>query len=218
MKTLTFSYDDGGIGDIRLVELFHKYGMKATFNLNSEMLGTVAGIGQLVNREDVRHIYEGHEIAVHTLTHPNLTELLDDAEVIRQVEQDRIALSELAGYEVVGMAYPCGGTNHDERVIRLIDENTGVRYARTITSTYEFKKPDRLLELNPTIWHYEMDKMFELGETFLKLPKEDSSIFYIWGHSFEFDRWEGSWERFEEFLKMMSGRTDIRYCTNKEIF
>ena len=38
-KALTFSYDDGVTQDIRLAELFHKYGMKATFNLNSELLG-----------------------------------------------------------------------------------------------------------------------------------------------------------------------------------
>ena len=39
LKGLTFSYDDGDLQDKRLVELFNKYGMKATFNLNSELLG-----------------------------------------------------------------------------------------------------------------------------------------------------------------------------------
>ena len=38
-KLLTFSYDDGVTQDIRLIELFNKYGMKATFNLNSMRLG-----------------------------------------------------------------------------------------------------------------------------------------------------------------------------------
>ena len=37
-KILTFSYDDAVTQDIRLIELFNKYGMKATFNLNSELL------------------------------------------------------------------------------------------------------------------------------------------------------------------------------------
>ena len=49
-KFLTFSYDDGVTQDIRLIELFNKYGMKATFNLNSELLGKD---GALV-REGVR--------------------------------------------------------------------------------------------------------------------------------------------------------------------
>ena len=58
---------------------------------------------------------------MHTLTHPNLT-MCDEAEIIRQVENDRLNLSELAGYEVVGMAYP-NGPNNDE-VARIIRENT----------------------------------------------------------------------------------------------
>ena len=34
-KVLTFSYDDGVVQDIRLVNIFNKYGLKATFNINS---------------------------------------------------------------------------------------------------------------------------------------------------------------------------------------
>ena len=50
------------------------------------------------------------------------------------MEQDRLNLSELAGYEVIGMAYPGGGVNNDRRVADLIQAHTGVQYARTITS------------------------------------------------------------------------------------
>ena len=38
-KAITFSYDDGVTQDIRLIELFNKYNVKATFNINSELLG-----------------------------------------------------------------------------------------------------------------------------------------------------------------------------------
>ena len=34
-KALTFSYDDGIEQDRKLVEIFNRYGMKATFNLNT---------------------------------------------------------------------------------------------------------------------------------------------------------------------------------------
>ena len=40
LKVITFSYDDCTIQDRRLVDLFNKYGVKATFNVNSELLGT----------------------------------------------------------------------------------------------------------------------------------------------------------------------------------
>ena len=146
MKAVTFSYEDGVTKDIRLIELLNKYNLKCTFNLNSELLGK-RGILIRENQrvchykiypEDVKGIYEGHEVAVHTLTHPNLTKL-DEKEIVRQVEQDRLNLSELVGYEVVGMAYPCGGVNNDDRVAGIIREQTGVQYSRTITCTGNFE-------------------------------------------------------------------------------
>lgn len=224
MKALTFSYDDGVTQDIRLIELFNKYGMKATFNLNSELLGQENHLireGVRVNHtkndpKDVKHIYAGHEVAVHTLTHPNLLRIEDDAEVIRQVEQDRLNLSKLCGYEVVGMAYPCGGNCYDARTIDLIKNNTGVKYSRTTNSTFNFDLQKELIEFNPTVYHHvEMDKMFELGEQFLNLKPDKPQIYYVWGHAYEFDIYQ-NWDRFEEFLRMMSGRDDICYCTNKE--
>ena len=36
-KAITFSYDDGVTQDVRLIELLNKYGLKSTFNLNSEL-------------------------------------------------------------------------------------------------------------------------------------------------------------------------------------
>lgn len=224
MKALTFSYDDGVTQDIRLIELFNKYGMKATFNINSELLGKEGELlreGVRVNHtknnpQDIKSIYAGHEVAVHTLTHPNLQQIAQDEEIIRQVEQDRRNLSELCGYEVVGMAYPCGGFCYDERVINLIRQNTGVKYSRTTHSTHNFDPQTELLEFNPSVYHHaEMDKMFELGEKFLNLETEYPQIFYVWGHAYEFDIHD-DWARFEEFLQMMSGRSDICYCTNRE--
>ena len=35
-KAVTFSYDDGVPQDLRLVEIFDRYGMKGTFNLNCD--------------------------------------------------------------------------------------------------------------------------------------------------------------------------------------
>jgi len=225
MKAITFSYDDGVTQDVRLAELFHKYGMKATFNLNYNRLGKEGSLvreGWTVNHTknapaDVARIYAGHEIAGHTLDHPRLPAIAEDGEVIRQVEEDRLRLSELAGYEVVGFAYPCGGVNNDDRVAGLIRENTGVKYCRTITSNHSFDPQTNLYRFNPTVYHHaEMDKMFELGERFLSLRAETPQIFYIWGHAYEFDIYN-NWDRFEEFLQMMAGKEDIFYGTNKEV-
>lgn len=224
MKAVTFSFDDGVTQDIRLIELFNKYGLKCTFNINSEKLGLqeVLDLGNgkqvkhfKVNAADVKSIYSGHEVAVHTLTHPNLTQL-DKEEVIRQVEQDRLNLSALCGYEVVGMAYPCGGINNDDRTAAIIRENTGVKYARALESSGSFEPQKNLYRLQSSVYHMDFDQMTAMAEEFVILQPDSPKIFYIWGHSYEFDV-DNTWGRFEEFLQFISGREDIFYGTNQEV-
>lgn len=227
MKALTFSYDDGVLQDKRLIEIFNKYGLKATFNLNSELLGKNGELrlgpdAKYIDHtkndpEDVKYIYDGHEVAAHTLTHPFLPDISDDGEIIRQVECDRTKLSELCGYEVVGMAYPCGGQNHDDRVADIIRNKTGIKYSRTIISNYSYDLQSDLYKFKPTVYHHgEFDKMIELGQRFIEMKADTTQIFYVWGHAYEFD-YRNDWDRFEEFCKMMSGHDDIFYGTNKEV-
>lgn len=223
-KALTFSYDDGVTQDIRLAEMFRKYGLKATFNLNSQLLGEENSLergGVVVNHtkvrpEEVAQVYKGHEVAVHTLTHPRLSACTKE-EVIRQVEEDRKVLSKLVGYEVVGMAYPCGGVNNNDEVAQIIKENTGVQYARTITSTFNFEPQENLYRFNPSVYHImEMEQLFQLGEQFLAMKPDRPQIFYVWGHSYEFDI-RDTWGDMERFCQMMSGKEDIFYGTNREV-
>lgn len=223
-KAITFSYDDGVTQDIRLIELLNKYDLKCTFNLNSERLGKpnmLTRQGQRIAHykiapQDVKHVYAGHEVAVHTLTHPRLTELEQD-EIIRQVEEDRQNLEELVGYDVVGMAYPCGGVNHDERVERIIRENTRMQYCRTITTTGDFELQKDLHCLNPTEFHLHWDRLMELGRQFVELESDRPQIFYIWGHSYEMDYDPHNWLRLEAFFELISKRKDIFYGTNREV-
>lgn len=225
-KAFTLSYDDGIGQDIRLINILNKYNLKATFNINSGLLGkrgTLDYDGKKLdhvrhNLADVKYIYEGHEVAVHTLTHPNLVNIEDDAEVLRQVEEDRLSLSELVGYEVKGMAYPGGGVNCDKRVADIIKNNTVIRYARTVDVTRSFEPYEDLYQYKPTLSNFwDWDILFQMGKEFLDLKADSPKIFYIWGHAYEFDIFPERWEIFEEFCKMMSGKSDIFYGTNIEV-
>ncbi|MBE5751302.1 MAG: polysaccharide deacetylase [Clostridiales bacterium] len=221
-KAVTFSFDDGVVQDIRTIEILNKYGLKATFNLNSGYFGCVGAEDNWGARHDkvlasrVKEIYQGHEIAVHTLTHPNLT-TLDEETIIRQVELDRKALEELCGYEIIGMAYPCGGVNNDDRVAEIIRKNTPIRYSRTITSTHNFDLQENLLRFNPTVYYMEKEKTQTLIDEFLAKDTDEPQLFYFWGHTYEFDRTGNSWEEFENICKKLAGHADIFYGTNKEV-
>lgn len=226
LKAVTFSYDDGVTQDIRLIELLNKYSLKCTFNLNSELLGKPGILIRenqrishyKVTPQDVKYVYDGHEVAAHTLTHPFLPAVTDEAEIIRQVEQDRLNLSELAGYEVVGMAYPGGGINNDDRVADIIRRGTNIKYARTTDITDRYDLQSNLYRFNPNVYHImEFDRMMQMGREFADLKPDKPQIFYIWGHSYEMDYRPDYWIKLEEFFKLISGRDDIFYGTNAEV-
>lgn len=222
-KAITFSFDDGVWQDEPLVAILNKYGLKATFNLNSGCFGSsnsYEAFGKMICRDRLKEgqvtaIYAGHEVAVHTLTHPNLTQQTDE-EVIRQVEGDRQNLERIFGYPIVGMAYPCGGVNNDDRVAALIAKHSPIRYARTITSTHSYGlQKDSLLRFNATA-HFLDKELDRLTDEFLALEPEDEQLLYIWGHSYELDA-NDAWDRFERFCQKIAGKADIFYGTNREV-
>lgn len=224
-KMLTLSFDDGITQDERFIEILNKYGIKCTFNINSSLLGMDGYLlindkkisHKKISPERVREVYKGHEVASHTLTHPNLTTLSPD-EIIEQVERDRRTLSELAGYEVTGFAYPCGGINSNRVVADIIKNNTGVNFARTIVHSYSFDLPKDLFLLKPTAsLTKDKEKLLDLCHQFLDSNPDSPKLFYIWGHSYELDI-DDSWSYFEEVCKLLGGRDDILYCTNTEAF
>ena len=223
-KAPTVSSDDGVTQDIRLVEILNRYGLKGTFNINSGLLGLPGALhrdwGKInhtkIKASEVKELYAGHEVAVHSLTHPTLVGLEEET-IIRQVEEDRKALEGLCGYPIVGMAYPNGP--FDKRVIKAISENTPIRYSRTTESTHSFEvQKENLLAYNPTVYYRE-DCLEEMIDKFLESESEEDQLLYIWGHSYELDDKNIAidWETFDRLCKKLAFRKDIFYGTNKEV-
>lgn len=226
LKAITFSFDDGVKQDKKLIKLLDKYNLKATFNINSGLLGKKDIIyfdkkhkcNHIKNKkEEIKKIYKNHEVACHTLTHPNLT-ILKKEEIIKQINNDQKNLTKLTNKDVIGLAYPCAYPNCNKKVINIIKKNTTIKYARTIKSSYNFDIPEDLIEYNPTVYYLEVDKMFELGKKFIKLKPNKPQLFYIWGHSYELDSPMINYKILEEFFKLISNKKDIYYCTNKDAF
>jgi peptidoglycan/xylan/chitin deacetylase (PgdA/CDA1 family) len=208
-KALTMSFDDGQIHDLRLVEIFNRYGIKGTFHLNSGKLDDEKGA--FLTSEDVATKFEGHEISVHSLTHPFL-ERISDEEVVNEIVEDRKNLEAICGYPVRGMSYPFG-TYTKDLIPKL--RALGMQYSRTVKSTLKFNVPEDFMEWHPTC-HQIDGRIFDLLKSF-KENKYPMPLFYIWGHSFEFPR-DNNWEHIEEFCKAASGDEDVWYATNIEIY
>ena len=212
----TLSYDDGLPADKRLVEMFNRYGLKSTFNLNGEKVNEVGGMAI----EDVKSLYlpNGHEVAVHGAKHYSLGEI-PDGMVIQEIMDNRRALEKTFGVLVQGLAYPNGSVS--DRVVQLL-EDCGIRYARTVVSTEKFDIPTDWLRL-PATCHHKNPRLMELAERFLQGGNKrhyfyhQPLLFYVWGHSYEFDR-DDNWEMMESFCQFIGGREDIWYATNGEIY
>ena len=221
-KAATFSFDDGVTQDCRLVQILNKYGLKATFNINSGLLGVDGNLernGRTVTHnkikpEEVKALYLGHEIAVHTVNHPTLVGL-EESQIIYEVEEDRKALEKLCGYPIVGMAYPNGP--NDDRVAKIIENNSPIKYSRTVTSTHSFNvQKENLLRYNPTVYYIE-ECFEEIVDKFLNSNDGEEQLLYIWGHSYEMDAGYISWEKFERICQKLAGKENVFYGTNKEV-
>ena len=204
LKALTFSYDDGLRSDLRLVEIFNRFGMKATFNLNA---GRMQG-EDFIHAEELKTVYAGHEIAAHGYSHPFL-ERIPNACALNEMLEDRHQLETVTGSIVNGFALPFG-TRSPETLVQL--KAAGFLYSRTINATGTFNLPDNFLEWHPTCHHKDAESICSI----FKHCGYALSLCYIWGHSFEFER-KGNWDLIEHICSELSGREEIWYAANREI-
>lgn len=220
-KALTLSYDDGVEQDAQLLSIMNAHGLKGTFNLNTGCYaeeGTVYPAGQIHRRMPESKVTElfansGQEIAVHGLTHPWL-EQLPEPMMMRELIADRENLERQFGTIVRGMAYPFGA--FDDRVVEGV-RRAGLVYARTTIASHGFKIPADWLRLEATC-HHNDPALRELTQRFVKgKPERDSWLFYLWGHSYEFEA-DDNWQVIEAFAQETGNRSDIWYATNIQIY
>jgi len=221
-KALILSYDDGRTEDRQLVKLLNKYGLKGTFHLNSNKLGTT----DYLSKFEIKKLFTKHEVSVHTANHPNLT-TLTKIEVVNEVIEDRKELEKLMGYPFRGMAYPFG--NNNDFVVEII-KDLGIEYARTVDDTYAFKIPENFLKWHPTIHQFakaywepnnsENDKkelavFYQLINDFINT--KELALFEIWGHSWEMGNNKVKWEETEKFFKLLANNPAIYYTTQIDL-
>lgn len=220
-KAFTLSYDDGVIQDRRLVKIFDTYGAKCTFNLNygtlgyksiAKMPGDIEVDISKVEKDEIKKLYDNHEVGGHGLYHSSLT-LVGSPLAMYEIINDKVELEKLTGKQLKMFAYPFG--HYNEKTVELL-KYAGYKGARTIVSTNSFDLPEDFLVLNPTCHHNDKNLM-KLAEEFIKRPSFLPSLFYVWGHGYEFDH-DNNYDVMENLLKYLSEYKDqIWFATNSEI-
>jgi len=217
LKAVTFSYDDGVLQDKRFVNILNKYGLKCTFNVNSGINRSNEPFYdhdvqvERFNLDELVPLYQGHEIALHSVTHPVLTNL-QETEIYNEVAKDKINLENVFHTSMVGMAYPFG--EYNDLVVSVVGQ-CGILYSRTVESNHSTSLQTDLLRYKPTC-HHNDPEIFNIIDTFLISKPTEPQILYIWGHSYEFDV-DRNWEHLEKICHKLSNRNDIFYGTNKEV-
>lgn len=216
-KAFNVTYDDGVLQDIPFVKLLNKYHLKGTFNLNSELIKNqfewTHENGSIIKRlsaDKVVSLYDGHEIASHTLTHPYLKDLTEN-ELLHQLSQDKINLEKLFGREVRGFAIPFDYYNP---MIENCVKKCGFEYGRISQMSHSFQPQKDYYNWKATVFHCE-EIMEELTDSFL-VTNDELAIFQIVGHSYDLDV-ENKWELIENIFKRISNQNDILPMTTIEI-
>lgn len=203
---LTMSFDDGRNYDRKMIELFNQYQIKGTFHLNSGKLDEVG----YVSKDEVKQLYDGHEVACHTVNHPHLTEL-PTTQIIEEVLKDKETLESLVEYPIRGISVPFGAYNQE--ILNTL-KLCGMEYNRTVIRTYKFDAPNNFLEWHPTHHLREFDQ--QLFDDFFNNPFNQMKILYLWGHSYEFEDLN-LWHDLEKTCAYLGNKDTIWYATNIQL-
>ena len=228
MKAVTFSYDDGVKPDIRLSEIFSKYGLKATFNINSSAL--TEGESKRLSADEIKTniIDRGHEVAVHGAEHM-ASAMVSPTLCLKDAFECRRVLEDTFDTIIRGMAYPDTGirvsdNGNSYETVKNILTYSGIVYSRTLSGdNNRFEMPRDFHAWMPTAHHNNpallgwVEEFNSLEYSTFRTNRNAPRLMYIWGHSYEFDR-DNNWDRIEEICNKISGRDDTWYATNIEIY
>ena len=220
-KAVTLSYDDGAPSDLRFSDVITKAGLKCTFNLSAN--------GKVTDEQYKEYMLDrGHEIATHGARH-RANCMQRPIEGIKDVLDCRLNLEKRFGRIIRGMAYPDSSleqmeTGIEYETIRSYLKDLDIAYARNIGGdNNKFRLPKDWHAWMPTAKH-KNPQIMEWIDEFLALDVEKlyrsarmPRLFFMWGHSFEFDR-DDNWDLLDRICEKLGGHEDIWYATNIEIY
>lgn len=216
-KAFNVTYDDGIVQDVRFVALLNKYGLKGTFNLNSQLMEQefewTHPTGMTVRRlslEAARHLYDGHEIASHTLTHPYLSDKSEE-ELLWEIGEDKRRLEAFFGREVAGFGVPFHF--YDGKIAACVRQ-CDFEYGRMSEETRHYSPWQDPYFWRCGIFHL-APELDDYVEGFFHTD-EELALCQIVGHSYDLDA-ENLWDKMEALFQRVSDDDRILPMTHLEI-
>lgn len=211
---VTTSWDDGHALDMRLADLLARYGVAATFYISPRNRELSAR--ERLTDAQLRQLSARFELGAHTMTHPRLTALEDEA-ARREIVDSKQYIEKHAGVPVRSFCYPGGyfAPRHEQML-----KDAGFTLARTVKQG-ALAAGDNYFELPTTVHAYPHRRHFwesweERAMRLFERAIERGGMYHLWGHSWEIDK-NGDWPRLERVLKHIANRADARYVTNAQL-
>lgn len=221
-KYFTLSFDDGTYEDEKMIALLKKYGIKASFCINTGLMDgnnviEVAGKWRRMNFEYAQKnkVYDGFDVISHGFKHKELT-FLGESEIISEIRQDAQKIAELTEKSPVGFAYPGGTAYYNGYITDIMLSSTDIRFARDTDDTFAFYLPENFMAWKPTCSLLD-DKLFSLAERFINAEATEDMLFYGWDHPWAITAYN-AWDKVERLFKMLSEHDDIVFVSNTEFY
>ena len=196
-----FSFDDGYKLDLKVAEVLNRYGLKGTFYVVLDWVGTK----NFLTWDDIKELDgQGHKIGSHTISHPPDLKLLYEEQLHYEIQNSKDLLETALGHSVTSFCYPRGRA--DERVKRKVVE-AGYLEARGTGRPGITRIKDKFY-LPGTIHifqrgEYKDKTIYEYAKEVIDKIKEEGGYCNTWGHSKEIfrDGNIGVLERIIEYIK-----------------
>lgn len=193
------SWDDGRAEDVKLFAMLVSHVLPATFYIpdNSEL-----------SDEEIQHFAKVFEIGGHTVNHPMDMKQLSEEQIRYEVGANKQWLENLIGKEITKFCYPRG--RYDQRVIEEV-KKAGYESARTtVVLKTEVVDPYQ----SPTTIHvyqrseYLETDWVEVAKKYAEYASLTDTIFHIWGHSWEIEKFN-YWDKLDELFKYLRENYEI---------
>ena len=227
--TVTTSWDDGHVLDVRLATLLKKYNIRGTFYISPKDREFTSE--ERLTNDQVRELAKDFEIGAHTMTHPRLTDL-GKKEAKEEIVSSKEYLEKLLGKPVTSFCYPAG--YYAPKYMEMV-RRAGFTLGRTV-ERFTIRVPKDPFSLSTTIHAYRhwsdawpifkrvgitkfLSCYLHWDELAIQLFEEASrtgGVFHLWGHSWEIEK-NKDWERLERVLEHIALRSTVDYVTNAQL-